>query len=124
MAEPFLHQVERDAGGDGRQPEPCRSPLGEAGTPSSPAACITACTARHPVIRDHGRSHMPRPLPRLACSSQMPCTISIVSSRAGGTGGECQGSCRLNYVMIPPTDEAAALAAQLSVDANLRLVMS
>jgi hypothetical protein len=24
--------------------------------------------------------------------------------------GECQGSCRLNYVMIPPIDEAAALA--------------
>ena len=32
-------------------PKPCRSPLGEAGTPSSPAACITACTARQPVIR-------------------------------------------------------------------------
>jgi hypothetical protein len=25
--------------------------------------------------------------------------------------GACQGSCRLNYVMIPPIDEAAALAA-------------
>jgi len=25
--------------------------------------------------------------------------------------GECQGSCRLNYVMIPPIDEAAVLAA-------------
>jgi hypothetical protein len=38
--------------------------------------------------------------------------------------GECQGSCRLNYVMIPPIDEAAVLAAQMSGDANLRLVMS
>jgi hypothetical protein len=27
--------------------------------------------------------------------------------------GECQGSCRLNYVMIPPIDEAAVLAAQM-----------
>jgi hypothetical protein len=25
--------------------------------------------------------------------------------------GECQGSCRLNYVMIPPIDDAAVLAA-------------
>ena len=38
--------------------------------------------------------------------------------------GECQGSCRLNYVMVPPIDEAAVLAAQMSGDANLRLVMS
>src|SRR4051812_39582079 len=38
--------------------------------------------------------------------------------------GECQGSCRLNYVMIPPIDAAAALAASMSGDANLRLVMS
>jgi hypothetical protein len=38
--------------------------------------------------------------------------------------GECQGSCRLNYVMIPPIDEAAALAASMSGDANFRLVMS
>src|SRR4249919_993079 len=37
---------------------------------------------------------------------------------------ECQGSCRLNYVMIPPIDEATALAAQMPEDANLRLVMS
>jgi hypothetical protein len=28
-------------------------------------------------------------------------------------GGECQGSCRLNYVMIPPIDEAAALGADV-----------
>jgi hypothetical protein len=27
--------------------------------------------------------------------------------------GECQGSCRLYYVMIPPIDEAAVLAAQM-----------
>jgi hypothetical protein len=40
-------------------PNPCR-------TPSSPACCITACTARQPVIRDHGQSRIPRPLPRLA----------------------------------------------------------
>ena len=26
--------------------------------------------------------------------------------------GECQGSCRLNSVMIPPIDEAAVLAAR------------
>jgi hypothetical protein len=25
--------------------------------------------------------------------------------------GECQHSCRLNFVMIPPTDDAAVLAA-------------
>ena len=30
---------------------------------------------------------------------------------AGKAGGECQASCRLSYVMIPPIDEAAALAA-------------
>ncbi len=38
--------------------------------------------------------------------------------------GECQANCRLSYVMIPPIDEAAALAAEISVDANRRLVMS
>jgi hypothetical protein len=38
--------------------------------------------------------------------------------------GECQGSCRLNRVMIPPLDEAAPLAAEMLGDANLRLVKS
>ena len=38
--------------------------------------------------------------------------------------GECQGSCRLNRVMIPPLDETAALAASMFGDANLRLVKS
>jgi hypothetical protein len=39
-------------------PKPCRSPLGEAGTPARPAARITACTARQPVIGDDGQSRM------------------------------------------------------------------
>jgi hypothetical protein len=39
----------------------------------------------HTFALDHGQSCTPRPLPRLACSSQMPCTMLIVSSRAGGT---------------------------------------
>jgi hypothetical protein len=29
----------------------------------------------------------------------------------GDRSGECQGSCRLNSVMIPPIDDAAVLAA-------------
>jgi Transposase zinc-ribbon domain len=31
--------------------------------------------------------------------------------RNGRDDGECQGSCRLNSVMIPPIDDAAGLAA-------------
>src|ERR1700680_4215225 len=38
-----------------------------------------------------------------------------------GHDGECQGSCRLNYVMIPPIDEAAVVAAQMSEVADPRL---
>ena len=59
-------------------PKPCRSPLGEAGTPSSPAASITACTARHPVI-DHGQSRTPRPLPRWPAASQQAPPLAAVA---------------------------------------------
>jgi hypothetical protein len=54
--------------------------------PAHPGArrpALTACTARHPIVRDHSQSRMPRPLPRLACSSRRP---SRLSSRAVGTG--------------------------------------
>jgi hypothetical protein len=58
VAEPFLYQVERDAGGDGGHPETVPQPFRRGRTPSRPAACITACIARQPVIRDHGQSRM------------------------------------------------------------------
>lgn len=47
-------------------PKPWRSPLGEACGPSSPAACITGCTARQPVMRDQSQRCPPRPLSRQA----------------------------------------------------------
>ena len=67
-------------------PKLSRSPSGEACPPSSPAACITACTGRQPFIRDHGYSRTPRPWPRWPCRSQTPYTMFSVSSRAEGTG--------------------------------------
>jgi hypothetical protein len=38
--------------------------------------------------------------------------------------GECQGSCRLDFVTITPNDEAAAVAAWVCGEANLGLVVS
>jgi hypothetical protein len=55
VAELFPHQVERDACGDGRHPKTVPQALwARACGPSRPAAAMTACTARQPVMRDQG----------------------------------------------------------------------
>jgi len=65
VAEPLLHWVERNAGRDRGHPEAVPQPLGEVCGPDNPAASMTPCTARQPVIRLQGQSRTPRPLPRL-----------------------------------------------------------
>jgi hypothetical protein len=37
--------------------------------------------------------------------------FGVPLTKRSGWAGECQGSCRLNSVMIPPIDDAAVLAA-------------
>ncbi len=83
VAEPFLRQVERDGGRDGRDPEPVPQPLGRSVGFVETGASITAFTARQPVIRLQGHRRTPRPLPRPDCSSRTLCTTSKVSSKAG-----------------------------------------
>jgi hypothetical protein len=46
-------------------PKPWRRPFGEACGPSSRAACMTAWTARQPVMRDQGQRRSPRPFAAL-----------------------------------------------------------
>src|SRR6478752_8840536 len=48
VAEPLLHQVQRDAGRDRGDAEAVAQPLGRGVGPSSPPASMTACTARQP----------------------------------------------------------------------------
>jgi hypothetical protein len=40
-----------------------------------------------------------------------PVRAAVEATASLREAGECQGSCRLNSVMIPPIDDAAVLAA-------------
>jgi iron(III)-enterobactin esterase len=59
-----------------------------------------------PRVEAETRSQIPNQAVRLTSDPEGRGAIGCSSG-----AGACQGSCRLNYVMIPPIDEAAALAA-------------
>jgi hypothetical protein len=73
-------------------------------------------------LRIHRKRTWSRPSFKASCETQelvtthhfggiLLDTVTAESPTGEGWVGECQGSCRLNSVMIPSIDEAAVLAA-------------
>jgi hypothetical protein len=86
VAQPFLHQVERDAGANGRHTKPVPQTLRRGMRAVQPGRFhhgVDGAPAGHPVP---GPERTATTFARRYCTSRMPCTMSSVSRRAGGTG--------------------------------------
>ena len=92
VAEPALHEVERNARLHRCHTHSCRKPLGEAESPVRSASSITSHTLLQAVVLDHVHRRTPAPRSARLWRSRTPWTLSRSLRRLGGTSDGAKDS--------------------------------